>query len=66
MMTESDGGPASYLGDSSSGMYFWGLQLESATDYVTSYVPTAGATVTRSADSYTLPGVTTAGVTLHL
>jgi len=40
----------------------WGLQLQ--TDRVDSYIPTAGATATRFADSASMTGLPTAGVTL--
>jgi hypothetical protein len=44
--TEAD---SAYTGDGTSGMYFWGAQLEEGS-YSTSYIPTYGASVTRSED----------------
>jgi hypothetical protein len=40
----------SYLGDGTSGLFIWGVNV-TATSYVQSYVPTLGAAVTRGADS---------------
>lgn len=42
-----------YTGDGTSGMYFWGIQLETGS-FPTSYIPTTGAQVTRAADAISL------------
>lgn len=43
-------GVDTYLGNGTSGVYIWGMQLE-AGSYATSYIPTTSAAVTRNADS---------------
>ena len=45
-----NGTGASYTGDNTSGLYIWGAQLEAGA-FATSYMPTASAAATRSADS---------------
>lgn len=50
----ADGGLA-YQGDGASGLYVWGLQFEADGVFATSYIPTAGATATRSADQLSFP-----------
>ena len=47
------GFPGPFAGDGTSGMYVWGLQLETGS-FPTSYIPTVASTVTRAADVATL------------
>lgn len=56
----SDGSPTNsgdtYTGDGSSGIYFWGAQVEAAT-FASSYIQTTNATVTRNVDTCTNTGL---------
>ena len=47
----------SFAGDGTSGYYIYGAQLESSASYESSYIPTYGSAVSRSADSCSVTGV---------
>jgi hypothetical protein len=50
MQTVGSSQGESYQGDGSSGFYIWGAMLEQQS-YATSYIPTAGTTITRAAET---------------
>lgn len=58
------GSARSYAGTLGSGMYFGGAQLEVGT-FPTSYIPTTAGSVTREADSMTLPSVDKSGTLFY-
>jgi hypothetical protein len=52
----SNGGATSYAGNGTSGVYAWGAQVELGS-YISSYIPTLGASVTRLADNASKTGI---------
>jgi hypothetical protein len=51
----NDSGSSNYVGDGSSGLFIWGLQVEAGA-FPTSYIPTEGSTKTRNADNASITG----------
>ena len=60
MDSDNTSADPSYLGDGTSGLYIWGMQIEQQSS-TTSYIPTTSAAVTRLADA---ASVTTTGLGL--
>ena len=50
----TDGSTLSYTGDGASGIYFYGIQLEAGST-PSSLIPTSGSSVTRAAETFTIP-----------
>ena len=58
----TDGTTTSFPGDTTKGVSLWGVQIEQAS-YPTSYIPTYGATATRSSDYYSNTSLSNIGST---
>ena len=55
--TINSAGGSSYSGTGTNSVFAYGFQLENASAYPTSYIPTLGASVTRSADAASKTGI---------
>ena len=53
---DNESGYDQFLGDGTSGIIVWGLQMEAGA-FPTSYIPTSGSTVTRGQDSAKITGI---------
>lgn len=49
--------PSIYVGNTSIGVYLWGIQIETNSTYATSYIPTVASSVTRNADVISKTGI---------
>jgi len=49
--------PSIYVGNTSIGVYLWGIQIETNSKYATSYIPTVASSVTRNADVISKTGI---------
>ena len=50
-------GEVTYLGNGTNSVFAWGFQLENASAYATSYIPTLGSAVTRGSDAASKTGI---------
>jgi hypothetical protein len=53
----NDAGASTFAGNGTDGLFLYGFQMESDASYVSSYIPTLGAAVTRGADSASKTGI---------
>ena len=52
----NNSGQSTFVGDGTSGVDFYGFQVEIGSAFSTSYIPTSGSTVTRAADVASITG----------